>query len=405
MHLSWIIVAGACGLAAAGAGAQQPITRSDAVAAALEHGPRLAVARADTAAARALSLTARAYPNPVLATSYSKSVPQLHATIEVPLDYPWVRNNRIASARSAERAAQYRFAYEHAAIALEADTTYTVALAAQAHARLSRRNAEAADSLLRMAVLRRDAGDASELDVELASVSAGQQANLAAADSLAYASALLDLQAVMGVVTDRSAITLGDTLGFPPTDSAVVALAGTPLTIAAAEEALSSAESALRLQSRSLFLLPSITAGVEGRDPTRSEPGILPTVGLSIPLPLLDRNRGPIAQAKAERERAAAELTLARVESETSVARARRERAIALARATRDRALIASADRVAAMSLRGYQEGALTLPNVLEAQRAARDVLGQYIDDLAAAWNASAALRVYTLTVSSPPMP
>jgi outer membrane protein TolC len=120
---------------------------------------------------------------------------------------------------------------------------------------------------------------------------------------------------------------------------------------------------------------------------------------------LLDRNRGPIAQAKAERERAAAELTLARVESETSVARARRERAIALARATRDRALIASADRVAAMSLRGYQEGALTLPNVLEAQRAARDVLGQYIDDLAAAWNASAALRVYTLTVSSPPMP
>jgi hypothetical protein len=37
----------------------------------------------------------------------------------------------------------------------------------------------------------------------------------------------------------------------------------------------------------------------------------------------------------------------------------------------------------------------------LEAQRNARDILGQYIDDLAEAWIASAELRVYTLTVTS----
>jgi hypothetical protein len=35
---------------------------------------------------------------------------------------------------------------------------------------------------------------------------------------------------------------------------------------------------------------------------------------------------------------------------------------------------------------------------VLEAQRNAREILGQYIDDLAAAWIATASLRVYTLT-------
>jgi outer membrane protein TolC len=61
---------------------------------------------------------------------------------------------------------------------------------------------------------------------------------------------------------------------------------------------------------------------------------------------------------------------------------------------------VASANRVAAMSLTAYREGASSLPNVLEAQRNARDVLAQYVDDLAAAWIASAVLRVATLTPS-----
>ena len=41
------------------------------------------------------------------------------------------------------------------------------------------------------------------------------------------------------------------------------------------------------------------------------------------------------------------------------------------------------------------------LPNVLEAQRNARDVLAQYVADLADAWIATAGLRVLTLTTSS----
>lgn len=381
--------------------AQQPITRNQAVESALGRGPRLAVAIADTAAARAQLLTARALPNPILATSYSKAVPQLHATVELPIDYPWLRRNRLASARAAQRGAEYRFVFERAAIALDVDTTYTRALAAAAHARLSRRNALAADSLRRMAVLRRDAGDASELDVELATVSAGQQANLAAVDSLTFVSTLLDLQRVMGIATEQVAVVPSDSLVLPSSDGDG-ASAGVRLQIAAAREALAAAEYTLRLQRRSLFLLPSVTAGVEARDPTGSERGLLPTVGLTLPLPLLDRNRGPIAQAEAERRRAQAELALVQIESDAQVARARRERAVALERAARDRALVASADRVAAMSLRAYQEGAASLPNVIEAQRTAREILTQYVDDVAAAWNATAALRVYTLTASSP---
>jgi outer membrane protein TolC len=51
------------------------------------------------------------------------------------------------------------------------------------------------------------------------------------------------------------------------------------------------------------------------------------------------------------------------------------------------------------MALTAYREGASTLASVLEAQRTARDVLGQYIDDLAAAWIATAELRALATPV------
>jgi cobalt-zinc-cadmium efflux system outer membrane protein len=150
-----------------------------------------------------------------------------------------------------------------------------------------------------------------------------------------------------------------------------------------------------------VFGVPSVTFGFEAGDPTGAESGILPTVGVALPLPLLSRNRGPIVEAEAERQRARAELDLTQLESRAQVARTRRERAVALARMDRDRRLVASANRVAAMSLRAYHEGASSLPSVLEAQRNAREILAQYVDDLSRAWIATAAFRVLTLTPAS----
>jgi outer membrane protein, heavy metal efflux system len=390
-----------------------PIGRAEAVRRTLTRGARLGVARADTAAAFAQLLTARAFENPVLIGEYTKSAPRYHLTADLPIDYPWLRRTRVQSAEAARQAAHYRYELERASAALDADTTYTRAAAALARSRLSRRTAQDADSLRRMAVARRDAGDASDLDVELATVSAGQQANVAAADSLELLSALLDLQTVIGLAGDDVLITPSDSLAIPPAvedttadgNGTAVPTSGAPprvpLAVAAAEASLTSALFAVRAQRRSLFSSTSITAGFETGDPGGDERGILPVVGVSIPLPFLNRNQGPIALAAAERDRAHAELDLARLEASARIARATRERAIALAKVERDRRLIASADRVASLSLAAYREGASTLPNVLEAQRNAREVLAQYVDDLARAWVATAALRVYTLTPSS----
>jgi cobalt-zinc-cadmium efflux system outer membrane protein len=333
-----------------------------------------------------------------LSATYSKSTPNYHEILDLPLDITGARGARIRSAQSTRLASQYRFQFERAAAALDADTTYTRALAAVEHVRLARRNAKDADSLRRMSIIRRDAGDASELDVLLANLNAGQAANLAASDSLSLVSTLFDLQAAMGLDTNVVAITPVDSLTLP-SDASLYSVSNRALPVVAAEHTLMAAEQSVSAQRRSIFSPFSIQGGVEHGDP--SEPGILPTFGVSIPLPILNRNRGGIALAEAERERARAELALARLETRTAIGRALRSRNLALEKVRRDRLLVENAARIAAMSLTAYREGAQGLPAVLEAQRNAREILNQYIDDLAAASIATATLRLYDLRPSS----
>ena len=69
----------------------------------------------------------------------------------------------------------------------------------------------------------------------------------------------------------------------------------------------------------------------------------------------------------------------------------------------RDIDLAVRAQRVATRSLTAYREGASALPAVLEARRTAREVLGQYIDDIAALLTVNTELRALTQTVSPAP--
>jgi outer membrane protein, heavy metal efflux system len=408
---------------------QQPVTRADAHRAALAAGPRVALARADTAAARAALITARALPNPSVSATYSKSAPNKHLILDIPVDAPWSRGPRIGAANATARAARLRFVSERTAALIDVDTTYTVALAAQARFRLSRQTARDADSLRTMTAARRDAGDASDLDVDLATITAGQQRNVAATDSLTYMSSVLTVQTLMGLAADSAAIELVDSLRLAPAEAermlreidSTAAIVLPPLTItaspltlpsttpaaigatpsvAAAEASLAAAELAVTRERRSVFGAPSLTVGVEWGDPSEDPPNkLLPTIGVSLPLPLFSRNQGPIAQAQAERDRARAELAATRLLVKQRLIEGQRERESLRVRVARDQDLVVRAERVAAKSLTAYREGASALPAVLEARRTAREVLGQYIDDLAALLTIESELRALTQTV------
>ena len=455
--------------------AQRAVTRAEAERAALGAGSRIALARADTAAAMARLLTARALPNPTLAATYSKATPQKHLTVDLPIfDALWTRGLRVNQASASTRASRLLFASERIAALVEVDTTYTRALATNARFRLSRQTARDADSLRKMTVARRDAGDASDLDVDLATVVAGQQLNVASGDSLSYMSALLTVQTLMGLPADSVAIVLADSLFLAASDtislrqaldgngtvilvppavgtSSVTLPSSTPTTarttpspapggevrgsgsgmsngaatvpngaatgggasqpsgsgggtpsVVAAEANVQAAELGVALQQRSLFVMPSLNVGVEWGDPSGGEPGYLPLIGFSIPLPLFNRNQGPIAEARAERDKAVAQLTAARLEARQRIIESVREREQLIARVERDRDLVVRAQRVADKSLTAYREGASALPAVLEARRSAREVLGQYIDDLAALLTVNTELRALTQNAPVP---
>ncbi|HTK50083.1 MAG TPA: TolC family protein [Gemmatimonadaceae bacterium] len=391
------------------AAGQRAVSRADAVRAALDAGPRLALARADSSAARARELSARAFPNPTLMASYTKSAPQRHLEVELPLDAPWVRGARVRAAAALARAAELRLLSERDAVVVDADTTYTQALAAESRFRLARQTARDADSVRAMTSARRDAGDASDLDVDLATLAAGQQANAASDDSLAAMSVLLALQSAMGLPADSVAIVLADTLRPPGDDSAaavpasLAARAGSASpSVAAAEASLRAAELGVASARRSVLGLPAITVGVEEGDPSGDEPGTLPVIGLALPIPLLDRNRGGIAEASAERARARAELASARLETRRRIVEGTRERDALRVRVARDAALVDRAVRVAARSLTAYREGAFALPAVLEARRTAREVQLQYIDDVASLLIVESELRALARTVPAP---
>jgi cobalt-zinc-cadmium efflux system outer membrane protein len=391
-----------------------PLTRAGAIDAAERRGLRGAFAREDSLAAHAELEAARGYPNPIANLTYSRAVPLYHGVLSLPVDYPWVRGARVRAAELGLRSAAYRYAFERALAGYDADTAYTRALAAAGHAALSHRNAIDADSLRHLALVRRDAGDASDLDVDLAAINAGQAANASAADSVAATGALLDLQLALGLPSDHAEVTLADSLvmpdaspagadspGTPSAQSAARASARTtqPLPVAAAAAAAEADESALALAHRSVLAQPSIQAGLESGDP--AQPYLMPTVGVSLPIPLFNRDHGEIALATAARDRARLELEAARRESAAAIARAERELTAALTRARRDSTLLDAAHRVAARSLVAFAEGASGLASVIEAQRSARDATGQYLDDVAAANTAAATVRLAGLTAET----
>jgi cobalt-zinc-cadmium efflux system outer membrane protein len=387
----WLGLAIALG-AASPAGAQRPVTLEEAVAAAEVRSPDIAVARADSAAAAAELSTARLFPNPTLAYDYSKAVPHNHVILEQLIDYPGVLAARTRAARVALGAAALTMAAARTTVRYQVELAYWRAAGAAAVEALSRRNVENGRALLASVRARRDAGDASDLDVAMTEVTLGQVRSTLLTDSIEAVRATLELQSLMGLSPAQVEVRATDSLAALPPAELPLAATAAPARVAAAAQQLTAAQARVALAERSRFPAPSLRAGFEKGDP--SEPGILPTFGITLPIPIFSRGGAEVAAARAAAARATAELAAVRRETELAHATAAREAELARARIEIDRATLAAAEKVAALSLTAYREGAYPLATVLEAQRSARDALRQYLTDLVAGRSAEAALAL-----------
>jgi cobalt-zinc-cadmium efflux system outer membrane protein len=203
--------------------------------------------------------------------------------------------------------------------------------------------------------------------------------------------AVFALQSLLGLPQDRISLVPADAL-----DAIQVPALGvgtTPIRIRAAEANLVANESALRTARRGRLPAPLLRFGFEVGDPSGAESGLLPTVGISIPLPLFDRGGASVLQGRAAVERASAERTAARRAAENALVAARQQWDATVRLLAEDMGAVEDAEQVVAGTREAYREGAYPLSSVLEAQRTARDVLRRRIDHLVAGREAAAAYR------------
>ncbi len=105
--------------------------------------------------------------------------------------------------------------------------------------------------------------------------------------------------------------------------------------------------------------------------------------GISLPLPVFDRNQGGVVEAREETEKARLDGETARLRLETELVSARREleAAFLAAAALRDEILPGARDVFAASEL-GYREGKFPLLRLLDAQRTLFAVRRKYLTAL-----------------------
>jgi cobalt-zinc-cadmium efflux system outer membrane protein len=120
-------------------------------------------------------------------------------------------------------------------------------------------------------------------------------------------------------------------------------------------------------------------------------------VGLSLPLPLFDRNQGNLlaASRRADQARDLRNATLLRLRSEVQQAY-QQWRTATGAISSFEAGLLASADKDLENTTRGFQMGKFGLIDVLDAQRTSIDVRSRYLQALAEALDAWVRLeRIY----------
>jgi len=343
-------------------------------AAALYFNPRIARGAAETRGAEAAIETARALPNPTLSISPEYSVnpargespwsPALQ--LEWPIATAGKRSHALERATAAALAQHFAFAAEIAAA--ERDVWLARIELAMA--------ADAARALQEEAGV---AGELAEAWRKRVALGAASFAEAAPAEAAALAAS-----AELAAAHEREAIALAalaEAVGVPIASFAQIELAeigdpgaeapptgpGTALArradVLAALARYASAEAALQGELAKQF--PDLRVG-SGYQWDQGQSKFM--LGVSFDLPILDRNAGPIAEALAARERAAAEFDATQTAALAEIERA--SASVAAAREQREalRASVAALDAQAARSEQGLAAGALNRLDALAAR-------------------------------------
>jgi cobalt-zinc-cadmium efflux system outer membrane protein len=357
--------------------APRRVTLPEALAAAERGSLDLRLARGAVDAAQARVVTAGTRPNPTLSLDreqlggnggYHETVLSVGQT----LDLSGQRGARREAATREVAAAEVRLEAERARVRADATRAYLRAAAAEARLRSLGEAGGLFQTAERAGQARFREGDISAYELQRLQVEAARYATLSAEAALELRQAGRELAFLLrpdsAALTD-AAVLPADTLGavslraaaLPP-DSALARALRRP-DVRAAEADVAAARAAVELRTRGRRPNPTVTAGL--KEQAGGQAGAV--LGVSVPLPLSDRNQGPIAEAQTAVAQAESRVALARRAAEAEVRRAL-ERRISLAeRLTLREGLLSRARALLASARVAYAEGETSLLELLDA--------------------------------------
>nr|WP_236637019.1 TolC family protein [Acidovorax sp. BoFeN1] len=366
-----------------------------AVEQALAHHPELAVANAEVDALGGASLQARARPNPELAfTQEGTKSPSRTTTVQInqPIELGGKRQARMTAVESAAELARADLSARRHAIAAAVVTAFFDVLIIQERLRLSETALELSQRSSLATSQRVKAGKLSPVEETKANVS---EANVRIE--------LAQVRSESSAARARLASAMGSPLGplvlegrlddLPPIqnyEGFQAQLDRSPALQRAEMEvrrrkALTAVENARRISDITVSL---------GAKRDQEQGRTQAVIGLSIPLPLFDRNEGNILEALKREDKARLELASTRVQLESEAIQARERLSSARAEAQSLAAdVVPGAQSAYDAATKGFELGKFSFLEALDAQRTLLQARSQYLKALAEAHRANAELN------------
>lgn len=351
--------------------------------------PTILAARARLRAAVGTRQTAGQFGNPTLAYEVDNTPfpggqrvqgidREAMTMLTVPLEPLYQRGSRVKQADALVRAAEGDAQATAQAVSLDAARAFYRAARAQVRVELSRDVANWLDTVVNYNRSRVEEGVAAEADL----IRAQLERDRVVAEVTTQQAELLRARADLAAFIGATSLAQPAQVAFAPAVLPLVIQRGltTRPDLRAAQERSIAANAGIGAERTMLFRQLGATIGTKQMLGTTSM-----IAGVSVPLPIFDRNRGEIARATAERDAATLDLEAstrtaqAQLAGAVAAAQLLTERATALS-AVADTGFLARAEQARRIALGAYREGAVPLIQVIDAARAWSDARMTYFD-------------------------
>ncbi|CAN7169292.1 cobalt-zinc-cadmium efflux system outer membrane protein [Acidovorax sp. 93] len=377
----------------AAAAAAEPLSLAKAIELALEGNPEVAAAKRQWEATEGQVLQGRSRPNPELAYSLEDTRSKTRTQswqLNLPVELGGKRAARTKAAEKTREQAQAQLAELQATVRANVAAAYFDVLTAQERLVLARDSAALAKSSTDTVSKRVAAGKVSPVEESKARVAeAGVRVELAQAAS-EQRNALSRLFALLGQIDAPYTVLEGKAEKLPSVPSLAdlqPLISSAPgVVLARIEVDRRKALTALEQSKR----VPDVTVSVGMQRSNETQRNVL-LFGVSVPLPVFDRNQGNLLEALKLEDKARDELQAAtvRLHSEVAQARERLSTITAEVQSLQQEVLPGAKSAYDAATI-GFENGKFNFLEVLDAQRTYFTAKSQYLKALGEAHRAAA---------------